>query len=391
MRYYIDKVNQYVEIFNTKTGFYARTGRINDDAWGRILKLEETDEENICLNLSLLFMNKKGLAKISNDDEDVFMRDFPQLIDIGIMGNCIHGKKGLCIKSGVQCYQNGLTNNKPNMGLDNFKKIIDQSKDKVFQVAVGGCGDVDQHENFEESLKYCVENRITPNFTSSGLGFTDEIAKVCKKYCGSVAISWYRQEHTLKAIDMLLKAGVKTNIHYVLGKNSIEEAIQRLNKNSFPAGINAIVFLLHKPVGLGQDSNCLTVDNPHVKEFYSLIDTKQFDFKIGFDSCNCSGIANFTKNIESESMDYCESGRHSAYIDAEMNMMPCSFANQDSSYFIDLKQHSIQDAWDSEIFENFRNHFKISCPDCKDRENCSGGCPIVNQTTLCNRPERTCK
>ena len=45
---------------------------------------------------------------------------------------------------------------------------------------------------------------------------------------------------------MLVKAGVKTNIHYVLHKDSIIEAIQRLKEKTFPEGINAVIFLLHK-------------------------------------------------------------------------------------------------------------------------------------------------
>ena len=66
---------------------------------------------------------------------------------------------------------------------------------------------------------------IVPNFTSSGLGFNEKIVSLCKEYCGAVAISWYRSEYTQKAIDMLVSAGVTTNIHYVFGRNSIDEAI----------------------------------------------------------------------------------------------------------------------------------------------------------------------
>lgn len=65
-------------------------------------------------------------------------------------------------------------------------------------------------------------NHLVPNFTTSGYGMTSEIAALCKKYCGAVAVSWYRSEYTLRAIQMLLDAGVKTNIHYVVGKNTID-------------------------------------------------------------------------------------------------------------------------------------------------------------------------
>jgi hypothetical protein len=115
-------------MFNTETGFYMRTGVINE-------KGEDT-----------------GI--------DPFMSAFPELIDIGIMGHCIHGKSGLCLKSGVQCYQNGLKTYQPNMSFDNFKKIMNQLKGKTYQVALGGRGDVNKHEQFEDFVKYCRDNNV---------------------------------------------------------------------------------------------------------------------------------------------------------------------------------------------------------------------------------------
>ena len=34
-------------------------------------------------------------------DEEPFMASFPHLIDVGIMGHCIHGKTGLCRAAGI--------------------------------------------------------------------------------------------------------------------------------------------------------------------------------------------------------------------------------------------------------------------------------------------------
>lgn len=352
----VDKKNKFRSMFDPNTGFYARTGILDENG--------------------------------KDTNVDPFMSSYPELIDVGIMGHCVHGATGLCIKSGVQCYQNGLKTKHPNMSLENFKKIVDECKGKTFQLALGGRGDVDQHENFEEILAYCRENNIVPNFTSSGLGFTDEIVSICKKYCGAVAISFYRQEHTYRAIDMLLKAGVKTNIHYVLGNNSIDEAIERLKNNAFPKGINAIIFLLHKPVGLGQENNVLQMNDPRVKEFFEIIDNNTFEFKIGFDSCTVPGIINMTKNISDSSIDTCEGGRWSMYITSDMKALPCSFDNQDLKWAYDISNDTIQNAWDSEQFEDFRNHFRNSCTGCKKQCDCRGGCPIRRQIVLCNKPEK---
>ena len=123
-------------------------------------------------------------------------------------------------------------------------------------------------------------------------------------------------------------------------------------------------------------------------EFYHLIDTEKFPFAIGFDTCNNPGIINFTSNILEESMDTCEAARHSCYIDSDMKMIPCSFDNQDLKWAVDLRTHTIQEAWDSKQFENFRDHFRCSCPNCKDRTRCMSGCPICRSIVLCDRKEK---
>ena len=448
IKYYKDNEHNFFEVFDSKNGTYIRSG----------------------------ILDEKG----KDTGIDPFMRDFPALIDVGVMGKCVHGTSGLCAKSGIQCYQNGLKQQHPNMTLENFKKIVDECKDKCFEFALGGRGDVDQHENFEEILAYCRENGIVPNFTSSGLGFTNEITDICKKYCGAVAISQYSRldsifprlvarelekdetrkvynsmddipiifslgntnpdckyniksytikgktyrwgevsniafrtpqdyefymvydeknsieqtgipNYTMNSINMLINKGVKTNIHYVLGNNTIDEAMIRLKHGGFPKGINAIVFLLHKPVGLGQSSNVLKVDDERLKEFFNLIDNQKFPFKIGFDSCTIPAVLNLTKNIARESIDSCEGGRFSMYITSDMKALPCSFDNQDLKWAFDISDKNIKDAWDSTQFNDFRNHFKNSCSGCSNRNLCYGGCPIRREIVLCNNKEKDLK
>ena len=182
--------------FDTRTGFYFRTGILDENG--------------------------------KDTGVDSFMASFPHLIDVGIMGHCIHGKTGLCVKAGIGCYQSGLLVEQPNMSVEDFRWIAEQCKGRCNQLALGGRGDPDQHEHFEDLLRISRENILVPNFTTSGYGMTPPLAAICKQYCGAVAVSWYRSAYTLDAIQMLLEAGVKTNVHYVLGRNSIEEAIERL-------------------------------------------------------------------------------------------------------------------------------------------------------------------
>ena len=358
MKYTIeDRKYKFKSFFDTESGFYMRTGVLDENG--------------------------------QDTGVDPFMASYPHLIDVGIMGHCIHGKTGLCAKAGIGCYQSGMFVEQPNMTVEDFTSIAEQSRGRCNQIALGGRGDPDQHEHFEEILKICRKNILVPNFTTSGYGMTPEIAKLCKQYCGAVAVSWYRSEYTLKAIQMLLEAGVKTNIHYVLGKNSINEAIERLKKNDFPKGINAVIFLLHKPAGQGTKANMLSAPDPRVAEFFGEID-KHHSFKVGMDSCNVPGAINFCKSINPMSLDTCEGGRYSCYIGADMIMVPCSF-DQEKSYKVSLRYCTIEDAWNSEQFERFRNKMCGACPDCEKRELCLGGCPLMPEIVFCENQKRKIK
>lgn len=309
------------------------------------------------------------------------MASYPHLIDVGIMGHCIHGQTGLCAKAGIGCYQSGMLTHSPHMTVEDFRTIAQQSRGRCHQFALGGRGDPDQHPDFHQILTICHENTLVPNFTTSGYGMTPAIAQLCKQYCGAVAVSWYRSDYTDKAIDMLLTAGVKTNIHYVLGQNSIDEAITRLESEDFPQGINAVIFLLHKPVGQGDPQNVLSPSDPRVSRFFALLDQKH-PFKVGMDSCCVPGALQFCKRILPQALDTCEGGRFSCYIGPDMVMVPCSF-DQDKNYSVDLRTMTIEEGWNSREFDRFRSILQTACPDCQKRELCMGGCPLMPQIVLC--------
>ena len=344
------KDKDFISFFNETTGHYVRSGII-----------------------------KNGVESA----EDPFMASFPELLDVGIMGHCRHGQSGLCLQAGVECYQDGLHANAPNMALEDFEEIVRQCRGKTYQIALGGCGDPDQHEHFADILETCHQAGIVPNFTTSGLGLNSELAQLCKKHCGAVAVSWYRSTYTLRAIDLLFQADVKTNIHYVVSNSTIEEAVTRLKERSFPVGVNAIVFLLHKPVGLGSQAQVLKCDDLRVKEFLELACGGNHGDKIGFDSCSIPGLISQSIDVNQDSVDTCEGARWSAYITSDMLMLPCSFDNQSKRWAVDLRSHTIQEAWDSSVFEDFRRYFRQSCPDCEHRSACMGGCPICREVVLC--------
>ena len=131
-----DKQYHFKSVFDTETGAYVRTGILDEHG--------------------------------KDTGVNPFMASYPHLIDVGIMGHCIHGKTGLCAKAGIGCYQSGLIVEQPNMSVEDFRWIAEQSKGKCNQFALGGRGAPDQHEYFEELLNICRENVLVPNFTPSG-------------------------------------------------------------------------------------------------------------------------------------------------------------------------------------------------------------------------------
>ncbi len=356
MRYVIeDRRYRFRSAFDMETGAYVRTGILDDEG------------------------HDTGV--------DPFMASFPHLIDVGVMGSCAHGKTGLCVRAGIGCYQSGLTVEQPDMSVEDFRWICEQCSRRCNQLALGGRGDPDQHAHFEELLRISRENLLVPNFTTSGYGLTPELAALCGRYCGAVAVSWYRSPYTLAAIQMLLGAGVRANVHYVLGNNSIDEALERLEHDDFPEGINAVIFLLHKPAGQGSAGNVLTVDDPRVAAFFAQVD-RPHRFKVGMDSCCVPGAVNHCANIAPESLDTCEGGRFSCYVGPDLVMAPCSF-DQRRRYGVQLGEDmDIARAWNSEPFEAFRAHLRGACPTCAQRDACMGGCPLMPEVVLCDRLER---
>lgn len=300
-------------------------------------KIIETGRYVIIFNVE----NGKEIMFGKRDFPDPFILDYPNLIDIGIMGHCPNKCKF--------CYQGGQE--QPNMRLEDFRRIIDESKTYTNQVALGGRGDPNLHENFGEIVGYARENVVVPNYTTSGLGLTSEHIEI-SKMCGAVAVSDYDQDFTHSALQRLMDSDIKTNLHFLLSKESLEKAVNILKGNDVWGGkidldrLNAVIFLLFKPQGRGKKLKNWTLTNDDLKEFIDLRLEGKTNFKIGMDSCLVNRITQTTTLTKMEEMflDTCEAARMSCYISPDMMLMPCSFADKDK-YGVSLKDASIEDAW----------------------------------------------
>jgi len=74
---------------------------------------------------------------------------------------------------------------------------------------------------------------------------------------------------------MLVAAGVTVNVHYVLGNDSIDEAIEILKEGKLPDGVGRMIFLLFKPVGQGDYANVIPAGDRRIETLFSLMETRK--------------------------------------------------------------------------------------------------------------------
>ena len=252
------------------------------------------------------------------------------------------------------------------MSLENYTKIIKQCANKTFQVALGGAGDPNKHPQFGEILQITRQYKIIPNLTTSGYELSDEEITAIKKYCGAVAVSWYSRldsnkretnQITWTCINKLIEAGCCTNIHFVISSDTIEEAIYRLRNDLFPSKINAIIFLLYKPVGHGVPQK-IPQKSSQLKEFIEIATRQNFPYRIGFDTCFTPILLQYASHIPSACIESCEAATFSMYIDSELRCFPCSFDCTCNNFQDSIVDKTIEEVWNGSAFKRFRKYFQ---------------------------------
>ena len=270
-------------------------------------------------------------------------------------------------------------------------EIVKQAAGKTFQIALGGAGDPNKHPQIEDILKSCRAYRIIPNMTTSGFLITDTEIDWIKQYCGAVAVSWYSRfmdgkesnQETIDAVERLVKSGCTTNIHYVVSKDTINEAITRLEMDSFPKGVNAVIFILYKPVGNGIIEKVLKNTDSRIERFLSLATKVKHPYRVGFDTCFTPALLRWGDTVPAVSIDACEAATFSMYIDSQMNCYPCSFGIWDKNISESMNSKTLREIWRGDKFVAFREQRKVKCSSCRQMELCQGGCRLGIDIDMC--------
>lgn len=327
-------------------------------------------------NYYYIFDHETGVAvRWGENNENPFWREEgPELLDVSITD--------YCERACEFCYRKA---NKQGsfMELSLYEDIIQQAEEiGVQQIALGG-GNPNQHPDFICFLKKAKNHHIVASYTTNGQGMTEEIYDATKMYGGAVAVSWYfPYSDAMKVIIQCGERGIPVNIHFVLYKDSIREALALLQSEKIPWNyVNAIVFLNYKPVG--------------VKIYEGLSDADDLDCflecavtfekcKIGFDSCMISWLMKNKELIVEDSVDFCEAGRFSAFISENGFMYPCSFLVGEKDYGENLREKSLIDIWEhGKSFKKMRYQLShpaeqkipiVKCMSCNNYKLCHGGC-----------------
>ncbi len=305
----------------------------------------------------------------------------PELLDVAITNWCDRACE-ICYRSSSEAGQHMLHTD--------YTIIMEQAASLgVYQVALGG-GNPNQHPDFVSFLRTTREEYgIVPNYTTSGRGLTAEVLAASQRYCGAVAVSAYHPyDETGTAIEQLVTAGVRTNVHFVLQSASIETAIHWLSEPPrFLEGVNAIVFLAYKPVGrLRYDMEVPSMPETWVS-FFELVSSGKRSFKVGFDSCLVPAVVTFS-NYDPVCFDACEAGRFSMFVSENLELYPCSF--MESIYRGNsLRETTMAEEWQTgQFFERTRSQLRNhNCQWCPKSNVCLGGCPAFPELHVCgHRP-----
>lgn len=318
-------------------------------------------------------------------DENPYMAPYPELADISISNYCINECE--------YCYRSSNTEGKL-ISIEDYEFLLNQLTNtkygSVFQVALGG-GEPLLHPDFTDILRITKEKfNIIPNYTTSGKFFNEKNIEATKKYCGAIAISYdpYRDlslEDISEIGAHLNIKGIKTNIHYVISEKTLETAIEIIQGkyDSYFKDFNAVIFLTYKPFGRANSGDSIKSTNL-LNSFLKLIDNPLSKVRIGFDACFVPILMKNT-NVNNNMIDSCECGFFSVYIDESLNVMPCSFCNDDN-YKYNLKKFDFEEIWENK-FSNYRNFItqygRTDCGDCDKVDDCRGRCPFFEDLFLC--------
>jgi len=333
------------------------------DKKNQLVKLCRSPDYNYMFNLQTGYFLRWG--KTEADDPD--MAPGPEILDIEITTICANG----C----PFCYK-GNTAKGTNMSFATFKQILDKFPPTLTQLAFGADAQATSNPDLWKMAEYARSRFVIPNITVADI--TDETAEKLSKVMGAVAVSRYaNKEPCYNSIKRLTMRGMKqVNIHNMICEETFDqtlETIYDMKHDPRLADMNALVMLSLKKKGRGENGfTPLSQDR-----FDELVQAAvKANINYGFDSCGSSKFLSFLKESDlpnqkqlEMSVEPCESGLFSTYVNVDGIYAPCSFCEGTEGWEegIDLKSvtNFTKDVWASPRLVEWRNRLlnnQRNCP-----------------------------
>jgi len=275
------------------------------------------------------FFARWGATKEDDGDPNLGL---PEILDFEVSAKCsgvsINGKKASPCEF---CYKSN-NNRGSYISTENFTKIIDKMPKSLTQCALG-IGNIDQ-PNLFELMDVLIDRDIVPNLTINGDRMTPKIYDNLAARCGAIAVSYYDKDLTFNSIYELatVRKMSQINIHFFLSEETYEKGMKLIDDaKSDPRlkNLNAIVFLSAKLRGNAKKNNFHILH----QEKYNKIALKALNsgINVGMDSCSAMKTLKAYKDLPNydvirDSIEPCESGVYSSYINKDGFYFPCSFA-----------------------------------------------------------------
>jgi len=211
-------------------------------------------------NYKAIYHNGQTMRLALNRNKPITELEYPEFYDIKITDYC----KGNC----PYCYQSSTEkgNHFDNILAKSLNFFGDMKKnERPFQVAIGG-GNPNEHPTFINLLFLFDSLNITPNYTTNGMGMTDEILDATEKYCGGVAISthFHLVHYWVPTLGECFERNIKTNLHHIISDRKSTNHMRVIIEN-FKDQFDYIVLLPHANQGRAE-KNKKTIDYSYLEE-----------------------------------------------------------------------------------------------------------------------------
>jgi len=204
-----------------------------------------------------------------------------------------------------------------------------------------------------------------------------------------VALSAYGlRQLSLDKVSLLVQHGVRTNLHFILDEDTLDEAerIAAGKLDSELGELSAVVFLTRKPRGRSNARGLLHFGDPRLARFLDAVADRRSKLALGFDACSVPLLLQHGR-IDARTVDACECGFFSIYVDEQLEVRPCSFYPA-GHHAWNLRRVEFAKVWEDYLAEYRASQSSGSCSrSCVGRSHCRGGCPIFPEIAFCYLPE----